>query len=297
MGEKQERTPAEGWLDKATAGIRFGPDRKEVRRELEEHLEDKALDLQRIFPDLTAEEAKERAASEMGDPEEVGRELAKVHRPWLGYLWRVSQVVLGLACLSLLWSGMVFYSAFSVDDGQVFLELWDVDGLPMTNEAIEAYNMFGNGLTPRETYLPSGHPDQLQVWEDGPAVQIAGSTVRLRRAALWQEWQSRGGLALYCYFRVESPKFWVLGDLRWDQFTVTDSLGNQYPYNPTETEDRDARFFDGTGWTGGGPFHDGIQLRVQNVDPAAEWVRLDYWFGAERLFSMTLELDEGGGTE
>ena len=119
----------------------------------------------------------------------------------------------------------------------------------------------------------------------------------LRRAALWQEWQSRGGLALYCYFRVESPKFWALGDLRWDQFTVTDSLGNQYPYNPTETEDRDARFFDGTGWTGGGPFHDGIQLRVQNVDPAAEWVRLDYWFGAERLFSMTLELDEGGGTE
>ena len=107
MGEKQERTPAEGWLDKATAGIRFGPDRKEVRRELEEHLEDKALDFQRIFPDLTAEEAKERAASEMGDPAEIGKELAKVHRPWLGYLWRVSQVVLGLACLSLLWSGIV----------------------------------------------------------------------------------------------------------------------------------------------------------------------------------------------
>ena len=174
MGEKQERTPAEGWLDKATAGIRFGPDRKEVRRELEEHLEDKALDFQRIFPDLTAEEAKERAASEMGDPAEIGKELAKVHRPWLGYLWRVSQVVLGLACLSLLWSGMVFYSAFSVDDGQVFLELWDVDGLPMTNEAIEAYDMFGNGLTPRETYLPSGHPDQLQVWEDGPALGAGG---------------------------------------------------------------------------------------------------------------------------
>ena len=297
MAEQERRAPAEGWLDKATAGIRFGPDRREVRAELTAHLEDKALDFQRIFPGLTEDEAKERAAAEMGDPEEVGRELAKVHRPWLGYLWRVSQVVLGLACLSLLWSGMVFYSAFSVDDGQVFLELWDVDGLPMTNEAVEPYNMFGNGLTPRETYLPSGHPDQLQVWEDGPAVQIAGSTVRLRRAALWQEWQSRGGLALYCYFRVESPKFWALGDLRWDQFTVTDSLGNQYPYNPTETEDRDARFFDGTGWTGGGPFHDGIQLRVQNVDPAAEWVRLDYWFGAELLFSMTLELDEGGGTE
>ena len=291
---RPDMDPVGKWLDAATRAIRFGPDRKSVRAELSAHLEDKALDFQRIFPDMTQEEAQARAAAEMGDPMEIGKELARLHRPWLGWLWRVSQVVLGLACLSLLWSGMVFYSAFSVDDGQVFLELWDADGLPMSNEA---YDMFGNGLTPRETYLPSGHPDQLQVWEDGPAVQAAGSTVRLRRAALWQEWQSRGGVALYCYFRVESPKFWALGDLRWDQFTVTDSLGNQYPYNPTETEDRDARSFDGTGWTGGGPFHDGIQLRVQNVDPAAEWVRLDYWFGAERLFSMTLELDEGGSAE
>ena len=105
MGEKQERTPAEGWLDKATAGIRFGPDRKEVRRELEEHLEDKALDLQRIFPGLTEAEAKERAASDMGDPVEIGKELAKIHRPWLGYLWRASQVLLGLVLLSFLVSG------------------------------------------------------------------------------------------------------------------------------------------------------------------------------------------------
>ena len=150
--------PVIEWLYKATAGIRFKPDRKAVRAELEEHLEDKAMDLRRIFPELTEEEAWERAVSEMGDPMEIGRELARLHRPWLGCLWRVSQVVLGLACLSLLWSGMVFYSAFSEDDGQVFLELWDVDGLPMTNEAVERYNMFGNGLTPRETYLPSGHP-------------------------------------------------------------------------------------------------------------------------------------------
>ena len=39
------------WLDAATRGIRFGPDRRAVRAELEAHLEDKALDLQRIFPD------------------------------------------------------------------------------------------------------------------------------------------------------------------------------------------------------------------------------------------------------
>ena len=104
MAEQEKRAPAEGWLDKATAGIRFGPDRREVRRELEEHLEDKALDYLRIFPDLTEKEARQRAAAEMGDPAEIGRELAKVHKPWLGYFWRVSQlllaaVVIGLAVL------------------------------------------------------------------------------------------------------------------------------------------------------------------------------------------------------
>ena len=96
MAEQERRAPAEGWLDKATAGIRFGPDRREVRRELEEHLEDKALDYLRIFPDLTKEEARQRAASEMGDPAEIGRELARLHKPLLGYAWLASKVLLGV---------------------------------------------------------------------------------------------------------------------------------------------------------------------------------------------------------
>lgn len=95
MAEQKKYAPAERWLDAATKVIRFGPDRKEVRAELTAHLEDKALDLQRIFPDLTEEEARERAAAEMGDPMEIGKELAKVHKPWLGYAWLASKVLLG----------------------------------------------------------------------------------------------------------------------------------------------------------------------------------------------------------
>ena len=53
--------PVIEWLYKATAGIRFKPDRKAVRAELEEHLEDKAMDLRRIFPELTEEEVAEVA--------------------------------------------------------------------------------------------------------------------------------------------------------------------------------------------------------------------------------------------
>ena len=85
---------AEDWLDTAVSGIRFGPDRRAVRCELESHMEDKTADLRQVFPDIPEEEAQARALSAMGDAEVLKKELARVHRPWLGYLWRASQVLM-----------------------------------------------------------------------------------------------------------------------------------------------------------------------------------------------------------
>ena len=81
----------DAWLDTAVSGIRFGPDRRAVRAELEDHIEDKLAGLRRAFPNIPGEEAQERALSAMGDPEELKTELARVHRPWLGWLWQASQ--------------------------------------------------------------------------------------------------------------------------------------------------------------------------------------------------------------
>ena len=67
------------WLDTATAKIRFRPDRRAVRRELEAHLEDL-----REHTGLTEQAALEA----MGDPGRIAEELGRIHRPWLGYLWR-----------------------------------------------------------------------------------------------------------------------------------------------------------------------------------------------------------------
>ena len=92
-GENQRWT---AWLDAASRPIRFYPDRAAVRAELEAHLEDKTADLLRIFPDMPQEEAERRALEEMGDGAALGKELAKVHRPWLGYVWTASKVALGL---------------------------------------------------------------------------------------------------------------------------------------------------------------------------------------------------------
>ncbi len=87
----------EEWLTAATRGVRFPPDREEVRAELAAHLEDRAEDLRRVFPELSGEEAEERALKEMGDASEIGEALAKIHTPWLGWLWAASKILLGLA--------------------------------------------------------------------------------------------------------------------------------------------------------------------------------------------------------
>lgn len=79
------------WLDIAVSGIRFGPDRKAARAELYAHLEDKAAGLRRAFPDIPEKEAQDRALAGMGDAEEVKKELARVHRPWWGWLWTASR--------------------------------------------------------------------------------------------------------------------------------------------------------------------------------------------------------------
>ena len=53
------------WLETAVSGIRFKPDRLAVRAELYGHLEDRALDLMRLFPDMDPDEARDRALSSM----------------------------------------------------------------------------------------------------------------------------------------------------------------------------------------------------------------------------------------
>ena len=91
----------EDWLDTAVSGIRFAPDRTEVREELRAHISDKMDDLQRIFPDIPPGEARERALAGMGDPEELKISLAKIHKPWLGWLWTASRWALWVTLLAL----------------------------------------------------------------------------------------------------------------------------------------------------------------------------------------------------
>ena len=277
---KYDRT---NWLAIATRGIRLGPDRAEVLRELRDHLDDRTDDLRRIFPDMTHEEAEERALAGMGDPEEIGKELARVHRPWLGWLWRASKVLLALVCVGLVLNGLYWGDdAFLGDDP--YSELWDWDGLP------------GNSITGVDTimkprYLPGEDPNQLLALEPGMSRVVDGQRISLLRAALWQE---EGRQALYAYLRLDCPRFWERGVLMSRWMRVTDSLGNVYPLGAGSPESAEGRLLNtmsdyGYGY---GPFHWGAELEIGDLNPAAEWVRLDYGLG-ETIFSFTIKLKEG----
>ena len=77
-------------------------------------------------------------------------------------------------------------------------------------------------------------------------------------------------------------------DRNW--FTVVDDLGNVYDLSGEGSGVQNC-----IGETDCGPFFAGWQLYLSDVDPAAEWVRLDYG-PLEPVFSLTIDLSrEGGG--
>lgn len=95
---------ADYWLDTATSKIRFTPDRKAVRRELQDHLEDRmeAGKAQGLSP----YEAETAATAAMGDPVALAEELGRIHSPWWGRLWRLSQWALAIVLLATVFSAV-----------------------------------------------------------------------------------------------------------------------------------------------------------------------------------------------
>ena len=93
-----------GWKRIALKGLFFPPDRRRVRRELEDHYED-CVAAQKSRG-LSAEAAKQAALKAMGDPRQTGALLRAVHKPWLGWTLRLARIALVLVLLILLWSWM-----------------------------------------------------------------------------------------------------------------------------------------------------------------------------------------------
>ena len=261
----------EDWLDTAVSGIRFAPDRAEVREELRAHISDKMDDLERIFPGIPPGELRERALAGMGDPEELRTALARVHRPWMGYLWRTSQMILVVTLII----AAVLTIKWRFDPGG-----W--------------YTRAGN----RGSLLPADAEEVVVLDPARERARINGYTIAMTEAARWSAPGETPGSRyprLTVTLRASSPWFWAKGGDWYLYVSAVDSEGNQYP---------DTSYYRGGSWaalTGDSYisasaeerdiFSQNYRFSLDLADAGAEWVRLEY----ERLgrsFAMTVYLEE-----
>ena len=249
-----------GWLDTAVAGIRFGPDRAAVRAELEAHLEDKQADLRRIFPDMLPEDAEARALEDMGDPAEIGKELARIHKPWLGYLWRASKWIAILLVVLLM-----------------------------------AANILNN-----DHYQSAGYPlwgafSTVHGPQEGEKTELGGYTFQIVGAAYldypedWPSFPDRVQVAV----RVSTPRFWerIDQDGLKQALTLTDGAGQQWSMRtvvigPGEEAPERMSVLYRAEW---GLFHDTYLAEVETTWQEGDRIQLEFTFGKG---SFTLAVDE-----
>ena len=101
----------EEWIVLSTAHIAFPPDRKPVAEEIRASYEDHRSAL--IEAGESEEQASRLALEALGDPNEAGELLAKIHKPWLGWAWKVSRwaviaasILLFITLIRIMWGDL-----------------------------------------------------------------------------------------------------------------------------------------------------------------------------------------------
>ena len=280
-GNTVKEKAVQEWLNAAVSGIGFWLDREKVEEELRGHLEDKTADLERIFH-LSHEEAEEMALKQMGDPKEIGEDLARIHKAWLGWLWLLSQVtVIALLCLAVL--------VWSRDPGGQWENL--------------KRDLLGTEYTDSAMFDPWRWVDRescqgLQVLElSCPETQAGQYRVEVEQTQLWryEEVEGREGdlCMVYVRFRTEQKRPWESPINLSDKMWAEDDCGtyimshdeNLYREGPREwaehmISEHIARK----------PFENMYQVIAVGVSPEATELTLYYdELGAEFALSISLE--------
>ena len=226
------------WLSVATSGIRFGPDREAVRAELQQHIEDKAAGLMRSFPDMEEREAGERALNSMGDAWALKQELARVHSPWLGYLWRFTQV--------LVWGTLAAVLILILDSGL------DMAGYRRPQEARAVGRaLYGDGE-------PDWEGERLAVLQVDGEARLGRAVVSVTRAARWREPERD---CIYLRLRITWDRPWETNQMSINFLWAEDDLGNTYEINGARS------FQEGWNWCQ-------RDLALEGVPPEAKELRI-----------------------
>ena len=84
----------EKFLAEVLNQIKFKYDRYDIRMELESHIQDKTEYYSELGYDM--DKAEEMSVNDMGDAKAIGKELNKEHNPFIGWIWRLTNVFLVL---------------------------------------------------------------------------------------------------------------------------------------------------------------------------------------------------------
>ena len=187
----------EQWCDTAVSYIRFPPDRPAVRQELLEHMQDKYDGY--VEEGMSLSDAECRVIREMGSDRETGLLLRKVHKPYLGWVWRVTQWLLVIALILAVYNGIRWAG-----------DLYISDESPL--------------LFPQDLFESTADDSGKRVLYPGCTANSDGYTFTVTKAACWDDDSDR------FYFRMEvtNPRPWAgfTEAPRW--FHAVDSLGNYY---------------------------------------------------------------------
>lgn len=94
--------PGQEFCKKVCSFVKYKKAHREISEELQNHLEDHMEGL--LEHGMSPDEAEKAAVEAMGNPEEIGRELDKQHRPLLERMLRLTGIVKTLGILYCIWA-------------------------------------------------------------------------------------------------------------------------------------------------------------------------------------------------
>ena len=192
------------WCDDATSKIRYWGDRKTVREELLQHIEDKCDTLEKAG--IPEEDIPDQVLLSMGSAEEIAPQLAAIHRPFWGYFHFISKILFVLIVpvflFVLVWQGV----RFATDN--IYKE---------PDYSNHAYDPYADTTGPGMQRFYYAEPELT--------FRNSGYTVKLTKIACW------GGKTERLYFRLEVTGYLPLCDHPDFCYFITfrDNLGNEIP--------------------------------------------------------------------
>ena len=251
------------WTMRATEYIRFQPDRAVVAEELKASYEDHRDAL--IEAGETRDRASFLALQAMGDPDEAGELLAKVHKPWLGWAWKVSRWAAVFAVI-----GMMI----------IWQDYYEYEPYVLSEEGIRSYEIIKEGV--RNQRFSAGdyriHVTDWKLLHHLPDDEDKGYFAVILLDASAPPWLTAPS-SMQKYMQAE------------------DNSGTAYRNVPYEERPDDA-----TGdpalepvfellYAGRSFFTQNFYFLVHNCDPDAEWIRFSYNHGGT-AFSFTVPFSE-----